>query len=157
MARLQQYPGSGKHEGKIFYRIQPYLADGKRITFRFGTGKKNAETGAKAIGDLIDSHWAGVEPTALTKAWIADKADQNICLKLLEQGLIDALPPRFCDQQQSETKLSALAEEFIRVRGAGQTASTVTLYRKAKDNLIDCFGDVGIENLCKRQGREFWR
>ena len=34
---------------------------------------------------------------------------------------------------------------------------TVVIYNKARKNLLECFGDVDIATLTKRDGREFWR
>ena len=53
--QLRQVTGKGKDTGKTFYRIQPYLPDGRRITLRLGSGQKQAAKAFKAIRDLIDS------------------------------------------------------------------------------------------------------
>jgi hypothetical protein len=95
MAKVQRYQGRGKATGKYYYRIQPYLPNGHRVTIRFGAGKKQAERGAAAIMDLIDSVKADVEPAAPTKQWIETIADEMICFKLLELQLIDSLPKKF--------------------------------------------------------------
>ena len=137
--------------------MQPYLPDGSRPTIRLGTGKKRAETASKAISDLIDSLNAGsdVEPSASTKKWLAEVANKTTCNSLLRHGLISELPARFRDSIL--TTISAVADEYIRTRCAGLDKATVEINNKAKRNLLDCFGDVDIKSLKKKDGREFWR
>ena len=157
MAKVQRYQGRGKATGKYYYRIQPYLPNGHRVTIRFGTGKKQAERGATAIMDLIDSKKAGVEPSAVTKQWIETIADEVSCLMLLDYQLIDSLPKKFQAQDALGMTVSELADEFVRVRGVGKQNSTLAIYDKAKGNLIECFGDLAIEEFRVKHGREFWR
>lgn len=155
MASLQRYSGRGKDASKTFFRLQPYI-NGKRVTFRLGTGFKKAEKARKAIGDLIDSVQARVEPSAETKAWLETVADESLSRSLLEQGLVDSLPDRHGGNESGMT-ISKLADEYVRTRGTGHEASTITIYNKAKSNLIECFGDVDIRSLVVSDGREFWR
>jgi len=160
MASLQRYPGKGKDAGKTFYRIQPYLPEGKRVTFRFGSGQKKAETSAKAVGDLIDCRKAGTdELNATTKAWLESAAEKNVCDLLVKYGLISELPLRFleADRIKNVVTVSELAEAYIKTRGAGQAGATVEVYRKTKRNLISCFGDVDVTTIQPQQAREFWR
>ena len=89
MARLQKYNGKGKDVGKTFYRLQPYLPDGKRVTIRLGTGQKRAEKAVKAIEDLIESAKENVDLNASTKAWV-EQADAKLLASLHGFGLIDA-------------------------------------------------------------------
>ena len=73
-------------------------------------------------------------------------------------GLIEELPERLTGEADSRiVTISAIADQFIRTRGAGKAAASITIYRKAKQNLIDCFGDVDICTLKVKDGREFWR
>ena len=53
--------------------------------------------------------------------------------------------------------IGGLADEYIRTRGAGNEASTIIIYNKAKSNLLECFGDMDIRALTVKDGREFWR
>lgn len=154
-ASLQSYPGKGKFANKVFYRIQPYLPSGKRVTFRLGSGKKQATVAAKAIGDLIDSQNAGVEPAATTKQWLESTANESVSTTLVKCELITTMPARF--GKTKNTTLSMLALEYIRTRCAGLEESTVVIHQKAQRNLVDCFGDVDITALKKKDGREFWR
>ena len=154
MSNLQSYPGKGKSSNKMYYRIQPYL-DGRRITIRLGSGKKQAITAAKAINDIIDSLNAKVDPSPNSKNWLATVASESICQKLLKHGLIRQLPERFAGQ--AITTIEMLASEYIRTRCAGHEPATVTVVEKAKRNLLSCFGDVDIKSLKKKDGREFWR
>ena len=89
MARLQKYNGKGKDEGKAFYRIQPYLPCGRRVTIRLGTGQKRAEKAVKAIEDLIESSKENVDLNASTKAWI-EQADAKLLASLHGFELINA-------------------------------------------------------------------
>ena len=158
MSGLQSYPGKGKDEGKTFYRTQPYLPDGRRVTFRFGSGQKQAERSHKAIRDLIDSAKAEVDPTPATKSWIEKTATEQLCKTLVECGLIEELPKRLSGEASAnEVRIGQLAEEYIKTRGAGQAAGSITLYKKTKRNLIDCFGDIDISSMQVKDGREFWR
>ena len=50
-----------------------------------------------------------------------------------------------------------MADSYIRTRGAGQSAGTITVYNKAKRNLIDCFSDVDVTTILAKGAREFWR
>ena len=156
MASLQKIQGKGKHAGKTFYRTQPVLPNGKRLTIRLGTGSKKAEASVKSISDLIDSINAGVEPSASTKSWIADTVDASLAGLLLANGLIAELPERL-DETRKAMTIGSLADEFIRTRGAGQAETTITIYRKAKRNLVDCLGDVDITTIKTADAREFWR
>ena len=82
MASLQKKRGKGKDKDKWFYQTQPYV-NGKRLTIRFGSGKKKAETALKAISDLLDSKNAGLEEFApTTRVWLESKADLPICKTL---------------------------------------------------------------------------
>ena len=155
MTTLQSYRGQGKSSKKTYYRIQPYLADGSRPTIRLGCGKKQAQVSADAIMDLIDSQSAGVEPKTDTKKWIENTASKPICMTLLKCKLIEALPNRF--KNTNATTLSQMADEHIKTRCAGLDEATIEINLKAKRNLLDCFGDVNITSLKKKDGREFWR
>ena len=158
MASLQSYPGKGKDSGKTFYRIQPYLPDGRRVTIRLGAGQKQAIGASKAIGDLIDSTKADVEPSVTTKAWIEKTVSSQLCETLIQCGLIEEMPERLSGSADSRKVLiSQIADQYIKTRGAGQSSETITIYRKAKKNLISCFGDVDIRSLKAKDGREFWR
>ena len=154
MASLQSYSGKGNASRKVYYRIQPYL-NGNRITLRLGTGKKRAIAAAQVIGDLIDSLNAGVEPSASSKQWLEETASKSICASLSKQGVISRLPDRF--RGKSVSSISTLADEYVRSRCAGLESSTVVIHKKAKRNLIACFGDVDITTLKPKDGREFWR
>ena len=156
MASLQSYPGKGRSANKTYYRIQPYL-HGSRITIRLGSGKKRAIAAANAIGDIIDSKNAGVgvEPSASSRQWLEETASRSICQNLIQNGVIDEMPIRF--RKNCITVISALADEFVRTRCAGLKDSTITIHKKAKRNLISCFGDVNIDSLKAKDGREFWR
>ena len=151
----QAYSGNGRSSNKVYYRIQPYLPNGDRVTIRLGTGKKKANTSSKMIGDLIDSQSAGQEPAAATKKWVEKTASKTLCRALIKHGLIARMPARF--EKTKATTISMLADEYIRTRCAGLDSATVTVVSKAKRNLIDCFGDVGIKSLAKKDGREFYR
>ena len=155
-ASLQAYSGKGKSANKTYYRIQPYLPSGRRVTIRLGTGKKQATAANKAIDDLIDSSTAGVEPSASTKQWLEEVAMEPLCKSLLRHKIIGQMPLRF-DVDERFTTISMLADEYIRTRCAGLDEETVVIYNKARKNLIACFGDVDITKLTKRDGREFWR
>lgn len=160
MASLQRYSGKGRDAGKTFYRIQPVLPNGRRPTIRLGTGLKRAESACRAIGDLIDVAHVGncVEASAKTKMWLAETADESICETLKKFGLIEAMPDRFTTGSPADMfSISKLADEYVRTRGTGHEASTITIYNKAKSNLIECFGDVDIRSLVVSDGREFWR
>ena len=126
MASLQKIQGKGKHAGKTFYRTQPVLPSGKRLTIRLGTGSKKAEASVKSISDLIDSINAGVEPSASTKSWIADTVDASLAGLLLANGLIAELPERL-DKTRKAVTIGSLADEYIRTRGAGQAETTITV------------------------------
>ena len=154
MASLQSYSGKGNASRKVYYRIQPYL-NGNRITLRLGTGKKRAIAAAQVIGDLIDSLNAGVEPSASSKQWLEETASKSICASLSKQGVISRLPDRF--RGKSVSSISTLADEYVRSRCAGLESSTVVIHKKAKRNLIACFGDADITTLKPKDGREFWR
>ena len=157
MASLQSYSGKGKDVGKTFYRIQPYI-EGKRVTFRLGSGLKKAEKAVKAIGDLIESRAAEVEVNTATKAWLENVASESICNSLLGYGLISDLPQRISREADSNSvTISQLSDTYIHTRGAGQAAASITLYRKTKKNLIACFGDIDIKTMQVKDGREFWR
>ena len=154
MATLQTYQGKGKSAAKTFYRIQPYIGE-NRPTIRLGTGRKQAEVAAKAIADLIDSKKANVEPTTKTRQWVDSTASLTVCKALLKHKLIEQLPVRFAGKVT--TKISMLADDFIRTRCVGLEEATIVVHKKAKRNLLDCFGDVDINTLKKKDGREFWR
>jgi integrase len=158
MTSLQSYPGKGKDAGKTFFRIQPYLPDGRRVTIRLGTGEKQASRASKAIADLIDSAKADVEPNAKTKAWIEKTVSLQLCETLITCGLVQELPERLSGAADSRKVLiSQISDQYIKTRGAGQSAETITIYRKSKKNLISCFGDVDIRAVKAKDGREFWR
>ena len=160
MSSLQSYPGKGKDAGKTFFRLQPYLPNGKRVTFRFGSGQKKAEASAKAIRDLIDCRKAGTDEfNATTKAWLENNAEQSVCQVLIRHGLINDLPLRFLEAESIENlvTISKLADAYIKTRGAGQSGSTIEVYQKAKRNLIACFGDVDVTTIQPKHAREFWR
>ena len=158
MSSLQSYPGKGKDAGKTFYRIQPYLPDGRRVTIRLGSGQKQAAKSFKAIRDLIDSQKASCDLTPETKGWIENTAKEQLCLTLIKCGLIDQLPQRLSGESDAmQITISRIADEYITTRGAGQAAASITLYHKTKRNLIDCFGDIGIRSMKTKHGREFWR
>ena len=158
MASLQKYQGRGKDANKTFFRTQPYLPDGRRVTIRLGSGQKQAEAAFKAIGDLIDSAKANVEPTPETKGWVEHTVKEPLCLTLIQCGLLEELPARLSGESLGgEILISQIADEYIATRGAGQSANTIAIYHKAKGNLIACFGDVDIRTLTARDGREFWR
>ena len=129
--------------------------DGNRITIRLGSGKKQALTSAKSIGDMIDSRNAGVEPSAASKQWLEEVANKAICKNLITHEVIESLPERF--RSQTVTSISSLADEYIRTRCTGLEPSTITILRKAKRNLIGCFGDLDIAIMRSKDGREFWR
>ena len=149
--QLRQVTGKGKDTGKTFYRIQPYLPDGRRITLRLGSGQKQAAKAFKAIRDLIDSRKASCEPSPETKGWIENTVQEQLCLKLLKCGLIEHLPERLSgDCNTTQVTISQITDEYIATRGAGQAAASLTLYRKTKWNLIDCFGDIDIRGGQKR-------
>ena len=152
---IQRTEGRGKNRGKIYYRIQPYLPDGERVTIRLGTGQRRSEKAAKAIRDLIDCRSDNIEPSAETRAWLENNATKAIAEKLREYGLIDELPGRF-GESQSPT-ISVIADEYIRTRGAGLQESTITIFRKARKNLIERFGDIDAANITTADAREFWR
>ena len=158
MASLQKYQGKGRDNGKTFYRIQPVLPNGRRPTIRLGTGSKKAESARRAIEDLIDSQHAGdeIEPSAMTRAWLAETAEQSLCQTLVEYGLIEQLPIRF-SESNGTTTISRLADSYIKTRGAGQSVGTFEVYQKAKRNLIACFGDVDVTTIQPKHAREFWR
>ena len=155
-ASLQAYSGKGKSANKTYYRIQPYLPCGKRVTIRLGSGKKQATAANKAIDDVIDSVAATVEPSANTKQWLEEVATEPVCKTLVGHGIISELPLQF-QVDERFTTISMLADEYIRTRCAGLDEETVVIYNKARKNLIACFGDVDITKLTKRDGREFWR
>ena len=157
MASLQKYQGKGRDSGKTFYRIQPVLPNGRRPTIRLGTGSKKAESARRAIEDLIDAQRAGdeIEASAATKAWVAETADESLCKTLIEFGLIEELPQRFAESAGST--ISAVANAYIKTRGAGQSIGTLEVYQKAKRNLIACFGDVDVTAIQPKDAREFWR
>ena len=155
-ASLQSYTGNGKSAGKTFYRIQPYLPSGKRTTIRLGTGKKQATAAQNAIDDLVDSLEANVAPSAATKLWLESVATEAVCKSLLRVKIINEMPDRFHATNRITT-ISMLVDEYVRSRCAGLDAETVTIYNKARKNLLACFGDVDITQLTKRDGREFWR
>ena len=96
MASIQTYKGKGRDYGKTFYRMQPYLPNGKRATFRLGTGIKQARRTAVFIQELIDSRKADDDPNPATRAWIngiaRQSADEATCKLLLKHDLIDELP-----------------------------------------------------------------
>ena len=48
-------------------------------------------------------------------------------------------------------------DDYIRTRLVGKNESTRVLYEKGRRNLVDYFGDVDINSLSMRDGREFWR
>ena len=158
MASLQKYQGRGKDADKTFFRTQPYLPDGRRVTIRLGSGQKQAEAAFKAISDLIDSVKANVEPTAATKGWIEHTVKEPLCLTLIQFGLMKEMPDRLSGKSLgNEILVSEIADEYISTRGAGQSAATIVIYHKARRNLIACFGDVDIRTLTAKDGREFWR
>ena len=121
-----------------------------------GTGKKQATAARNAIDDLIDSVEAKVDPSANTKYWLEEVANEAVCKSLVGFNIISEMPLRF---QVSErfTTISMLADEYIRTRCAGLDDETVVIYKKGRKNLLKCFGDVDITKLTKRDGREFWR
>ena len=102
MASLQSYPGKGKDAGKTFHRIQPYI-DGKRVTFRLGSGTKKAEKASKAITDLIECRCAGegIDLNTSTKEWLQKHAPESLCKTLISQGLIEELPERLTGEADS--------------------------------------------------------
>ena len=157
MASLQSYEGKGKGKPSVLYRCQPFI-NGKRVTIRLGAGQKRARKAFNAIADLIESQRANTEPTAETRAWVKDTVDETLCRKLIEYGLLNRLPSRLSGERDA-TKLtiSQIADEYIETRGAGQAAASITLYRKTRRNLIDCFGDIDIATMQVKHGREFWR
>ncbi len=155
-ASLQSYNGKGRSANKIYYRIQPYLSCGKRVTIRLGTGKKQATVALNAIDDLIDSTVASVEPSATTKQWLENVASESVCKSLVRFKVVEEMPQRFHVTQRLTT-ISMLADEYVRTRCAGLDSETVVIYNKARKNLLECFGDVDIATLTKRDGREFWR
>lgn len=156
--KLQNYKGSGKRSHQTLYRVQPYLPNGKRTTIRLGTGVKNAQKAAQAIGDLIDSQKAGVDPNPETKGWLENSASSQICQQLLKKSLIGKLPERLTESSEREQySIRMLVSEYIRTRCVGQAHTTIQLYRKAESNLTDCFGDIDIRKLTLKDGREFWR
>ncbi len=155
MISLQSYRGKGRSASKVFYRIQPYI-NGKRVTIRLGSGKKQAQKAAAAIADLIDCQGGEIKLSSETKKWLATVASESLCSSLKKYGLIDELPDRFLANNNAVT-IGELADDFVRTRCAGLDEATKVLNRKAKANLIDCFGDVDIRSLSKRDGREFWR
>ena len=158
MASLQSYPGRGKDAGKTYYRIQPYLPDERRVTIRLGSGQKQAAKAFKAIRDLIDSAKASCEPTPETKGWIENTIQEELCSKLIKCGLIEQMPERLSGEQDANKfTISQISDEYISTRGAGQSSASVTLYKKTKRNLIDCFGDIDIRTMKVQHGREFWR
>ena len=107
-----------------------------------------------AIEDLVDSQKADEEPNSRTKSWLRNTATKSLCRSLLNYGLISALPTRFTESQLNS--ISVLADEFISTRSVDQKPSTVILYRKAKRDLLACFGDIDIRELSKKHGREFF-
>ena len=155
-ASLQSYKGKGRSANKIYYRIQPYLSCGKRVTIRLGTGKKQATVALNAIDDLIDSTVASVEPSATTKQWLENVASESVCKSLVRFKVVEEMPQRFHVTERLTT-ISMLADEYVRTRCAGLDDETVVIYNKARKNLLECFGDVDIAALTKRDGREFWR
>ncbi len=158
MCSLQSYSGKGKDAGKTFYRLQPYLPDGRRVTIRLGSGQKQAARAFKAICDLIDSQKANCEPAPETKGWIKNTIKESLCSTLIQYGLVEQLPERLSGVIDADkVTISQIADEYIATRGAGQASGSIALYRKSKRNLIDCFGDIDINGMKIKDGREFWR
>ena len=126
------------------------------MTIRLGTGKKQATVALNAIDDLIDSAVANVEPSAATKQWLEKVAAEAVCKSLVRFKVIGEMPFRF-QVTERFTTISMLSDEYIRTRCAGLDEETAVIYRKGRKNLIECFGDIDITKLTKRDGREFWR
>ena len=153
MARLQKYNGKGKDEGKAFYRIQPYLPCGRRVTIRLGTGQKRAEKAVKAIEDLIESSKENVDLNASTKAWV-EAADAKLLSSLHDFGLINA---ESIAKSESWT-LEKLTANYIRLRGTSKARRTIEAWERSRDNLFGKFGkDCKIAALSRQDGREFFR
>ncbi|MEC9096142.1 MAG: site-specific integrase, partial [Planctomycetota bacterium] len=153
MASLQKYPGRGKDTGKTFYRIQPYLPNGGRVTIRLGTGRKNAEKAVKAITDLIECKKVDENPNATTKAWLK-RADVKILTTLSSCGLV---PSDHCENGKPWT-LEILTENYIQMRKPKKASRTIEAWKRSRDNLFDKFGrECEIKTLTKQDGREFYR
>ena len=139
MARLQKYIGKGKDDGKTFFRLQPYLPNGKRVTIRLGTGQKRAEKAVKAIEDLIESSKENVDLNASTKAWV-EAADAKLLSSLHDFGLINA---ESIAKSESWT-LEKLTANYIRLRGTSKARRTIEAWERLKrgnDLAIICFGN----------------
>jgi len=107
-ASLQAYSGKGKSANKTYYRIQPYLPCGKRVTIRLGSN---------------------------TKQWLEEVATEPVCKTLVGHGIISELPLQF-QVDERFTTISMLADEYIRTRCAGLDEETVVIYNKARKNLL---------------------
>ena len=143
------------------------LSSGKRPTFRLGSSEKDAKRLAKHIDELIDAQKAGDEIAAATRAWLSGRDKRAVKLPLAKclfrHGLIGQLPNRFLEttptaesQNEKPFLISDLANDFERTRLAGAQDSTKVLYAKAEQNLIDCFGNVPVDSLKVKDGRDFW-
>ena len=151
MTQLQKYRGKGKDEGKVFFRLQPYLPSGKRVTIRLGTGRKRADRAVKAIGDLIESGKEKVDLNASTKSWLST-ADPKLIESLRGFGLIRPDQIRRYELWTIET----LVEKYIAVRGVDKAVSTIRLWEDSKRKLFAKFGkDCLVLSLLKEDGKEF--
>ena len=151
MASLQKYQGRGKDANKTFFRTQPYLPDGRRVTIRLGSGQKQAEAAFKAIGDLIDSAKANVEPTPETKGWVEHTVKEPLCLTLIQCGLLEELPARLSGESLGgEILISQIADEYIAMRAdhdVEEAASqTVSKHSITLQNLVEALGAEILNN-----------
>lgn len=124
--------------------------------------KKAADRFASNIDELIA--YRKLESASLPaqlENWVT-----SLSKKHLEQlgaiGLIGEINQtltigKLISAKSGDQTVSSLADQYIRTRGAGQEDSTIEIYRRAKRNLLDCFGDVDAAMVKPSDAREFWR
>ena len=129
------------------------------ITASFNYGKKKLTLGAinKEDADhfganlnLLISYkknFGSVPPNV--ERWV-DSLSLTHQRQLKSLGLVDNLTPT------GGYLISHLCKDFTKYRLSDKSASTITEYEKGRRNLIDCFGDVSIDSIDIKNGREFF-
>ena len=128
---LQSYKGKGNNAKKTYYKLQPYLPNGKRISIRLGAlSQKAARETVDHVRHLIEAKKHGVSVRESTQSWLRT-ANPELIRRLCKYGLAAEMSDPTIEEwfKSSRQALSQKTE-----------STTQRKYRDAEKYLTEYFG-----------------
>lgn len=137
-----------RRRDKTLYRVEFYDADRRRKKIRLGSvTKRDAESIASRIDELVSASIAGTPPRPALAEWITSLGD-DLHAKLASAGLIEA---------RKTTTLGPFVDEWLERQKADNAASTIKNLQPFVKGLFEFFGrDRDIRTITV-QDADNWR